>query len=274
MLDLEVLSGDRNASEQDYAMPEIAITRKVSPRMNDCELSFQARQPINLAKAMTQHQAYCRCLSELGLEVVSLPAQPELPDSVFVEDPAIVLEEIAVILHPGAPSRRRESETLAAALAQYRTLAFLPATGTMEGGDVLRLGRSLFIGQSSRSNREGLRHLREIVQPYGYHVHPVAVKNCLHLKSAACLVAPDLLLVNRSWVDLDPFEHLSFLDVPPSEPNAANVLAVDGTVIMPASFPETEALLEKQGFRVRTIDLSELQKAEGGVTCCSLILQT
>ena len=235
-------------------------------------MSFNARQPIDVARAIAQHEAYRECLAELGARVVSLPEEPGLPDSVFVEDAAVVLDEIAVITHMGAASRRPEATSLAAALTRYRPLQYLTAPATLDGGDVLRIGRSLFVGLSQRTNQHGLGQLRELVMPYGYQVQPVEVTGCLHLKSACSYVGNDTILVNRSWIDVEPLQGFDLLDVPEEEEAAANALLLNDVVVMPGlAFPKTRVLLEERGFPVRTVDLSELQKAEAGVTCCSLI---
>jgi dimethylargininase len=252
-------------------MPLTAITREVSSRINDCELSFHARQPIDVEKAMTQHKAYRDCLASLGARIVSLPAEPELPDAVFVEDPAVVTDEVAIISNMGAPSRRPEAKSLANVLSRYRPLRFVAAPATLDGGDVLRVGRSIFVGLSRRTNREGIDQLGELLEPYDYQVRSVEVRGCLHLKSACSYVGHDTVLVNRSWIDTEPLSGFELLDVPEDESGAANALLLDDVVIMPTSFPRTRALLEERGFRVRTIDVSELQKAEAGVTCTSLI---
>jgi len=251
-----------------------AITRQVSPALARCELSFAERQPIDLKLAGEQHRAYERLLESLGARVVSLPAEPELPDSVFVEDPAIVLDELAVICQPGAESRRAEAESLARALGPYRPLARIELPGTLEGGDVLRLGRKLFAGSSLRTNPEGIRQLAAIVTPHGYEVIPVAVRGCLHLKSAVTNLDSDTLLANRESFDPAPFCGSKWVRVAPEEPQAANALALGGTVIFPASFPRTRARIEQAGFRVATLDISELQKAESGLTCSSLLFET
>jgi dimethylargininase len=252
-------------------MPLTAIVREVSSSINDCELSFHGRQPIDVAKAIAQHQAYRDCLAELGVRIVSLAAEPDLPDAVFVEDPAVVVDEVAIISNMGAPSRRSEATSLANALSRYRPLNFLSAPATLDGGDVMRIGRSVFVGLSRRTSQDGIDQLAGLLGPYGYQVQPVEVRGCLHLKSACSYIGNDTVLVNRSWIDVDPLSGFELLDVPEQEPAAANALLLDDVVIMPASFPRTRELLEKQGFRVRTIDVSELQKAEAGVTCTSLI---
>ena len=248
-----------------------AITREVSSSINSCELSFHARQPIDVAKAIAQHKAYQDCLAELGVRIVSLPAEPELPDAVFVEDPVVVVDEVAVISIMGAPSRRPEARTLTDALSRYRPLKFLREPATLDGGDVVRIGRRVFAGLSQRTNREGVSQLRDLLQAFDYEVQPVEVRGCLHLKSACSYIGNDTVLINRAWIDAERFRGFKLLDVPDEEPAAANALLVNDVVIIAASFPKTRALLEQRGFCVRTIDLSELQKAEAGVTCTSLI---
>jgi dimethylargininase len=252
-------------------MPLTAIVREVSSSINDCELSFHARQPIDVARVIAQHQAYQDCLASLGVRIVSLPAEPELPDAVFVEDPVVVVDEIAIISNMGALSRRPEAISLANALSLYRPLKFLSEPATLDGGDVLRVDRSIFVGLSKRTNRDGIDQLGELLGSFGYLVKAVEVRGCLHLKSACSYIGDDTILVNRSWIDSEPLSGFELLNVPEDESGAANALLVNGVVIMPASFPRTHALLEERGFSVRTIDVSELQKAEAGVTCTSLI---
>lgn len=252
-------------------MPLTAITRDVSASINDCELSFHARQMIDMAKAITQHAAYRDCLVELGVRVVSLPSEPGLPDAVFVEDPAVVVDEVAIISNMGAQSRRPEASSLADALSRYRPLKFLAAPATLDGGDVLRISRLIFVGLSGRTNRDGVDQLRALLGEYDYQVEPVEVTGCLHLKSGCSYIGHDTVLVNRAWIDTERLRRFELLDVPEEEPAAANALLVDGVVVIPASFSKTRALLEERGFCVRTLDVSELQKAEAGVTCTSLI---
>lgn len=250
-----------------------AIVRQVSPSINDCELSFHDRTPIDVALATAQHDAYQQRLAELGVRIISLPAEPNLPDAVFVEDPAVVVDEVAVISIMGAPSRRPEAASLADALRPYRRLTFLQEPATLDGGDVLRIGRTLFVGSSRRTNAEGIEQLRGALGPFGYTVQPVGVTGCLHLKSACSYAGNNTIVVNRSWIDAEPLREFELMDVPVEEQGAANVLLVNGVVLLPASFPRTRELLERKGFRVRTTDVSELQKAEAGVTCTSLIFE-
>jgi dimethylargininase len=251
-----------------------AITRAVSPAIVNCELSFISRQPIDLEIARAQHHAYEQLLETLGADVISLPAEPNLPDSMFVEDPAIVLDELAVIFPLGTESRRPEAATLAHAISKFRKLEYVTLPGTLEGGDVLRIGRKLFVGLTKRSNAEGIRQLAAVLAPHDYEVIGVPVTGCLHLKSAVTAVDRDTLLANRAWFDPSSFSAFRFIDVDPTEPHAANALALANTIIFPASFPHTGARIEAAGFHLTPLDISELQKAESGLTCSSLIFET
>ncbi len=229
-------------------MPLTGITREVSSSINNCELSFHARQPIDFATAVVQHKAYQDCLAELGVRIISLPAEPELPDAVFVEDPAVVVDEVAVVSNMGAPSRRPEARSLADALSRYRRIKFLVGPATLDGGDVMRVGRFIFVGLSQRTNREGIAQLTEILRPYDYQMQPVEVRGCLHLKSACSYIGKNTVLVNRSLIDVEPLLQFDLIDVPDDESPAANALLIEDIVIMPASFPKTRALLEQRGF--------------------------
>lgn len=252
-------------------MKRIAITRAVSRALNDCELSHVARSPIDIDLARTQHDAYEQALRELGCEVHRQPEQSALPDSVFVEDVAIVLDEIAIATRPGALSRRPEVATIAAVLAEWREVAGIEAPATLDGGDVLRLGRTLHVGTSARSNPEGIARLAERLAAFGYRVVAVPMHDCLHLKTAVTQVADDLLLLNPAWVDPALFPGYRWLPVDGAEPLAANALCIGGTVIYPRSHPRTADALRRAGIDLRIVDMSETEKAEGGVTCCSLI---
>jgi len=249
-----------------------AITRGVSPAIVNCELTFLDRRPISLDKAREQHRAYEQLLESLGAKVISLPAEPTLPDSMFVEDPAIVLDELAVILPLGTESRRPEAASLANALKKFRTLAHITTPASIEGGDVLRIDRTLYVGLSTRTNAEGIRQLAAILAPHNYKVVAVPVTGCLHLKSAVTYIGRNTLLANRAWFDLAPFTGHTWIDVALEETHAANALAIAGTVIFPASFPHTRTRIEAAAFHVTTLDISELQKAESGLTCSSLLL--
>ncbi|MCH7666295.1 MAG: glutaredoxin family protein [Acidobacteria bacterium] len=251
----------------------IALTREVSPAFNRCELTHLEREPIDLALARQQHRGYELRLQEFGCRLERLPAEPDFPDSVFVEDVAVVLDKIAVITRPGATSRRGERSSVARKLETYRPLVHIRAPGLLDGGDVLQVARHLYVGRSSRSNSEGVDQLRELVAPGGYSVTAVELAGCLHLKSAATRVAPETLLINPDWVDAAAFDGVEVLTIDPKEPAAANVLVIDSQALVPAQYTRTRAQLERAGLDVRTVELSELIKAEAGVTCCSLVFR-
>ncbi len=252
----------------------IALTRGVSPTIGACELNYLSRQSIDLEKAIEQQRNYEKFMSEKGVKVISLPVQPDLPDAVFVEDTAIVVDEVAVIVTTGAASRRREVETVAETLNSYYPLEFVQLPGTLEGGDVIRIGRTLYVGVSRRTNFEGVDQLREILKPYDYEVVTSRIHSCLHLTTACSYLGRQTMLVNREWMDCDPFAGLDLIDVPATEPWAANTVKVNGINLVSSSFPRTAELLEGRGFNPRALDLSELEKAEGGPSCLSLLFET
>ena len=249
----------------------IAVTRQVSPAMERCELTHLQRVPIDIGRARKQHGAYEQVLRALGCRVEALPEEPELPDSVFVEDTAIVLDELAVITRPGAVSRRAETSSVARALARYRKLVRIEAPGTLDGGDVLRVGRALYVGVSGRSNRGAIEQLSALLPPLGYRVQPVAEHGCLHLKTAVTRITDEALLINPRWVDRRSFAGMHFIEVDEAEPFGANALAIGNRAIYPASHPRTAERLRRYGIRVHALDMSETEKAEGGVSCCSLV---
>lgn len=254
-----------------------AITRAISPAINRCELSFRERQVIDVPRAVQQHRRYEACLEELGASLISLPAEPDLPDAVFVEDPAVVVEEVAVMARLGAVSRRPEAGSLALVLRQFRPLRWMQPPATLEGGDVVRAGRTLFVGASGRTNRAGVEQLAEALRPFDYEVKPVGVRGCLHLKSACSYLGEysgePTMLVNREWADCAALEGYRLLDVPADEPEAANVLIIGHAAMVADCFPGTARMLEGLGWRVKTMDNSELMKAEAGMTCSSLVFE-
>ena len=216
---------------------EIAVTRGVSAGIAACELTHLDRQAIDLDRARAQHRAYEEALARAGCRVESLPALDDLPDSVFVEDVAIVLDEIAIVTRPGAASRRPEAALIAPVLATYRRVTFVREPGTLDGGDVLRIGRRIYIGRSGRSDESGIEQLRAVAWPYGYTVTAVPVSGCLHLKSAVTEVAPGVVLVNPAWVDSAAFGEVRVIEIDPEEPYAANGLLAGGRLIYPQAFP-------------------------------------
>jgi len=250
---------------------QIAITRAVSAALAQCELSFVDRAPIDLALARVQHAGYVRALAALGCEVIELPAQDALPDAVFVEDVALVFDEVAVMTRPGAASRRAEGATVEPVLAQYREIRRIHGPGSIDGGDVLRIGRDVYVGASARSNPQGIAQLGELLAPFGYRVQAVNTHGCLHLKSAVTQVADDTVLIQPAWLDDTLFRRYRRIEIDATEEHAANALRVGAGIVYPACFPRTAQKLAAAGIAVTAVDVSELQKAEGAVTCCSLV---
>jgi len=249
----------------------IAITREVSRSIIHCELTHLERIPIDVQRARAQHAEYEAALKQLGLAVLSLPEEPTLADSVFVEDPALVLDECAIILRPGAVSRKPETESIAKALAPYRKLFTIEAPARVDGGDILRIDKQIYIGLSSRSDTNAIEQIQDFLQPYGYEVHAVMVNGCLHLKSAVTQVAQNTLLINSAWVDKKNFTGMKFIEIDPSEPHAANALLIGDTILYAKAFPKTRKKLEDAGIKIIDVSADELAKAEGALTCCSLI---
>jgi dimethylargininase len=255
---------------------QVALTREVSTGLAQCQLTHLAREPIDVERARAQHARYEVALAKLGAQVQRLPGPPELPDCVFIEDTAIVLPELAFMLRPGAASRQLEVAAVAQALQSYRPLRCMQPPGLMDGGDVLRIGNRLFVGRSSRTNDEGIRQLRTALEPLGYTVDALDVRGCLHLKSAATEVAPGgeqggVLLINPGWITPGVFGNVEVVEVDGREAYAANALRIGDTVIYPEHFPWTAERLERRGIPLERVPCDELAKAEGAVTCCSLL---
>lgn len=250
----------------------IAITREISPRFDECEITHIERTPIDLNLARAQHHAYVNALKELGCDVIELPAEADLPDSVFVEDTAFILPEVAVITRPGADSRKPETESIIRALSPHIRLVHVREPATVDGGDVLVLGKNIYIGLSTRSNQEAINQLNDLLCDYGYSVKGVQLHDCLHLKSAVTRMNDTTLLINKNWVDANCFKNYDLIEIDPAELYAANSLPVGESIIYPTAFPKTRAKLEEKGYKIMAVGVSELAKAEGAVTCCSLII--
>lgn len=249
----------------------LALTRDVSPTFDKCELTNLPRTPIDVAEARREHSQYKQCLLQLGCHVISLPAATDLPDSVFVEDTAIVLEDLAVIARPGAASRLPETQSVLQFLKPYRNLFMIEEPATLDGGDVLRIGKTLFIGLSSRTNEAAVEQLTAAVASLGYKVRPVELRGGLHLKSAVTRVADKVILVNPDWVDPAQLGNFEVIEVDPAEPQAANALRVGEHIVYPTLHRKTTGLLKARGLKIRPLEMSEFLKAEGGVTCGSII---
>ena len=250
-----------------------ALTRPVSAAFAECELTHLSRETIDLDRARRQHDASVEALRGLGVIVESLPVEDALADSVFVEDTALVFDELAVITRPGAMSRRPETTAVAAALEAHRTLQYISAPGTLDGGDVVVHGKSVWVGLTTRSDAAAIENLQSILKPHGYTVRAQAVEHCLHLKSAVTVLDDETLLLCPSRVDASAFKGVRTIEVAPSESDGANVVRVGDTLLAAAAFEQTNQKLRDAGYPLVTVALDELAKAEGAVSCCSLLFK-
>lgn len=248
----------------------VALTREPSSSLGAGERTFRPRAPVDVETARLQHREYRRALSECGAHVVELPALDDLPDAVFVEDTAIVLDEIVLLLTMGVASRVAEREWIEPELARWSEVVRLPDDCRADGGDVLRLGRTLYVGRSRRTDESGIRAIAALVSPLGYRVIPVPVTGCLHLKSACTALDEEQVLVNAGWIDPSPLE-AGIVEVHAEEPGAANVVRAGDAVLFQAGYPRTAERVREAGFDVRTVDVSEIAKAEGSLSCLSLL---
>ena len=263
----------RPASECSISRMLRAITHQVSPRINECELTFLDRWPIDLQLADRQHDDYCARLEQLGVSVERLSENESFPDACFVEDTAVVLDELAIMCSFGVSSRRGESELIERELARYRKIARISLPATIEGGDVLRIGKTILAGHSSRTNSHGIDELARLLLPYGYRTVPLKTNGTLHLKSACTALDDETLFVNPDWVDVaqPPLRAFKLVHTPVEEPWSANVLRVGNAVCVQAGFPRAAELIQGLAERVEIIDTSELRKAEAGLTCSSIV---
>ncbi len=249
----------------------IAVVRAVSPRMSECELTHFDRTPIDAKLAASQHEEYQKVLESLGCKIVEADATPEYPDSIFVEDTAIVFDELAIITRPGAASRREETITMENTLKSLKPVFKIQEPGLLDGGDVLKVAKKVWIGLSSRSNKEAVEQVKNILAKHNYEVIGVELKDCLHLKSAVTQVEKNTLLINSNLVDRKYFEGFDFIEVHPDEPFAANALLINDTIVFPSAFSKTLQILKDKKIKIIAVDNSEVIKAEGGVTCCSIV---
>jgi dimethylargininase len=252
--------------------PFLALTHAPSAQLGRCELTCIERQPIDYERALDQHRRYCDAIRAAGATVITLDVNPDCPDSAFVEDAAVVLDEIVVLTTMGSEVRRRELPALEPAIARYRTVVPMNLPGTLDGGDVLRIGRTFYVGLSSRTDAEGVESFRRVVEAHGYRVVAARVRGCLHLKSGCTALDDETLLIDPEWIDPAPFRHLRHVRPLDSEPCCTNVLRLPDWLCMAAAYPRTAEQVRRLNYEVREVDISELGKAEAGLTCMSLLL--
>ena len=234
---------------------QYALARRPGPDAG-AGLTDQVHAEVDVERLCRQHEAYLAALRDAGVQVQLLPALPGCPDAYFVEDVALILGDVAIITRPGAPQRRAEVASMVTALQGTKTLHRIEPPGTLDGGDVLLLGTSLFVGVSSRTSPEGVDQLGALVGTDGYTVVPVPVPAGLHLKSSVTALSEDTLLLTGDLVDAPAFEAYRKVLVPDHEREAANTLWVNDRVLLPAGFPETRRRVAAAGFEVLTLDNS------------------
>jgi dimethylargininase len=250
----------------------IALVRRPSPRMADGIVTHIDRTPVDTERAAAQHAAYVDALAAAGWEIREVEPADDLPDSAFIEDTMVVCDGLAVLTRPGAPARQAE---VAGAEAAVRALgldvARIEAPGTLDGGDVLQVGDTVYVGRGGRTNGEGIRQLRRHLATRGRTVVPVALRAVLHLKSAVTAL-PDgtFIAADAGLVDAAPFPTLRAV---PEEGGAHVVPLGGGTVLMATSAPRSAELFEDLGFDVFAVDVGEFEKMEGCVTCLSVLVR-
>jgi dimethylargininase len=246
-----------------------AIVRKPGPNFhNGLTTSTLGKPKFDLL--LQQHQVYIQTLEELGLRITVLDAQPDYPDAYFVEDTAVVTPEVAIITIPGAPARQGEQHTIQAELAKHRTIASIIDPGRVDGGDVLMVGRHFFVGISGRTNSAGAQQLGIILESVGYTWSEIPVGEGLHLKSSINYVGDDTLLLTSQFAELKIFKEYAKIVLAEADASAANTLWINDTLIVPRGFPRVSKALIKQGLPIIELDVSEMAKMDGGLTCMSL----
>lgn len=250
-----------------------AITRAVSRNISRCELTFRQREGVDYERAVRQHEAYCDFLKRSGAEVVALEACDAHPDCCFVADTAVVLDELAVIARMGAPARRGEIHAVEKILSQHREVARIPSPATLDGGDIVILGKEIFVGHSGRTNRAGVEAFASLVRPFGYKVTPVEVRGSLHLTTACSALDDETVLLNAGWIDAGVFSRFWVLQAPEDEPWAASTMRVGDTLCVEAGAPRTLEIVSRHCADVEVIDISEFRKAEGSLSCLSLLFR-
>ena len=254
-------------------MDVFAIVREVPDSFQKCVTGFHPKMQIDVGLAKHQHQRYCTTLASLGLKLIRIDADDTMPDCCFTEDTAIVVDDLAVITYPGIPSRVRETIEIEKILSPLKTIVHIKEPGTIEGGDVLKIGNKIYIGSSSRTNEEGIKQAALVIEPKGYQVIPVKIKDTLHLKSVCTYMGKGCILLAEGYLDDTVFSEYDKVILPKEEEYCANCLVVNGSILIPKGFPKTKGLIEKKGFPVIELEMSEIEKAEGALTCLSVIFK-
>jgi dimethylargininase len=252
-------------------MVKVAITRKVPASFTRALAAQVPAEPIDVMLAREQHGEYRGALERCGLDVRALAADDTLPDCCFVEDTAVIADGVALVTRPGAEPRRAETEAVARLAGDYVEVVHMAAPATLDGGDVMRVGKTIFVGKSLRTSSSGIDRLSEVFAPRGYRIVPIALPHSvLHLK---CVCAPlgDQRITLAEGVPREPFAGLEIVTIPAAESYAANTLAIGRHALVSRGYPRTAEAIARAGYTVIELDTSEFRKADGALTCLSIV---
>lgn len=250
-----------------------AITRGVSSNIGACELTYRSRENIDFVKAAVQLEQYCDLLRKWDVNLLTIPASDTYPDCCFVQDTAVILDEVCVVASMGAITRQGEVSEVERLVSPFRRVRRILPPATLDGGDLVQVGRRLFVGLSTRTNARGIVALERIVEPFGYTVVPVSVNGGLHLTTGCGVINDETVLLNPRWLDARAFRGLRQLHVSEEEPWAANTIRVEDSVCLEEKAPRTIDLVQPYVSTIDTLDISEFRKAEGSLSCLSLIFR-
>jgi len=246
-----------------------AVVRPVPDSYDRCVRTNVEK--IDVAFAKRQHAEYCKALKKLGLKLIWIEGDNTLPDSCFVEDTAVILGEKAIICNMKVKSRVKEVVEVAIALEKLKEIHYVKPPATIDGGDVLRIEDKVFVGLTTRTNLYAVHQLREILENSNLEIVLVKVHNVLHLKSACTYLGDNYVVLSKGHFDTDVLRDYKRIMVSRGEEYVADCLAVNGTVLMARGYPKTKKLVEKEGFFVKELEVSEFRKGEGALTCLSII---
>ena len=250
---------------------EFAIVRGIPNTFQDCVTISHNTPKINVELARQQHETYCTTLEQLGLKLIRIEADDALPDCCFTEDIAIVFNDLAIITSPGTPSRVAETVEMEKIVAPLKKIYHLSPPATLDGGDVLKIDKKIFIGNSLRTNEEAIKQVAAIINPKGYEVIGVKIWNTLHLKSVCTYLGNGCIILAEGYLDDKIFSQYDKIILPKEEAYCANCLVVNGKVLISKGFPKTKSLIEAKEFSVIEMEISETKKADGALTCSSII---
>ena len=250
---------------------EKAIVKKPSKKMVNGISTADLGKP-DYRTALKQHKNYIKTLKECGVEIEVLKADENYPDSMFVEDPAVVTDEFAIITNLGAESRKGEEKEIKSVLKKYysKNIHEIKYPGTLEGGDVMQVEDHFYIGVSDRTNKDGAKQFINYVEKYNYKGTIVEFEDILHLKTGVAYIGDNTLIVTDTLIDKEEFEDFNKIKINESEKYAANCIRINDYVILPKGYPDTKKDLLKEGFDIKTVDVSEYKKIDGGLSCLSL----